>query len=161
MANNNDTPKNMDDDPVIAKFRNQFQSKDPTVLTEIFSSMTDSVYQGKAKENNKMKAAATERWGGIAAKFRSLNLIEFKIAMYRFKSAGLTFEEIRRIFLWLDRSGNGRVEYDEFVAGIRVRINHHNLAIVLFLLTMKSFPFLFIIGRFVPYSATNRSIRLS
>ena len=113
--------KNMDDDPVIVKFRSQFQSKDPNVLAEIFSSMTDSVYQGKAKESNKMKAAATERWGGIAAKFRSLNLIEFKIAMYRFKSAGLTFEEIRRIFLWLDRSGNGRVEYDEFVAGIRVR----------------------------------------
>ena len=139
----NDTPKSMDDDPVIAKFRSQFQSKDPNVLAEIFSSMTDSVYQGKAKESNKMKAAATERWGGIAAKFRSLNLIEFKIAMYRFKSAGLTFEEIRRIFLWLDRSGNGRVEYDEFVAGIRVRINdcinHHCLVFVLLILTIKSF----------------------
>ena len=113
-------------DPLLDKFRSLFPDKSPTVLSNIFGEMTESVYKGKGeKEASKMSSAMKSRWGSIAAKFRSLNLIEFKIAMYRFKTQQMTFEEIRRIFLWLDSSGNGRVEYDEFVAGIRVRPNAH------------------------------------
>ena len=108
-------------DALVTKFRELLPDKSPSVLSEIFFEMTNSVYKGKAKEGDKInETAAKTPWGAVAAKFRSLNLIEFKIAMYRFKSAGLTFEEIRRIFLWLDTSGNGRVECDEFVVGIRV-----------------------------------------
>ena len=112
-------------DALVAKFRALLPNKSPSVLSEIFFEMTNSVYKCKAKEgdNKPNETVKSTPWGAVAAKFRSLNLIEFKIAMYRFKSAGLTFEEIRRIFLWLDTSGNGRVECDEFVVGIRVSID--------------------------------------
>ena len=125
--------------------------------------MTNSVYKGKAKEGDKINETAKTPWGGVAANFRSLNLIEFKIAMYRFKSAGLTFEEIRRIFLWLDTSGNGRVECDEFVVGIRVSTyishflvlisSHRCLSLIVSFLTH-------IIGSIGTYSTANRGVPL-
>ena len=98
-----------DDDPLVARFRGLFQDKSLPALWDIFTEMTQSVYKSKSSSSSSSSTS------------RSLNLIEFKIAMIRFQSAKLTFEEIRRIFLWLDSSGNhnGRVEYDEFVAGIR------------------------------------------
>lgn len=124
-------------DPLLLKFRSLFPDKSPAVLADLFCDMTNSVYQGKAAkthgvEGYKMTEQAKNRWGSVAAKFRSLNLIEFKIAMYRFRSVGLTFEEIRRIFLWLDTSGNGRVEYDEFVVGIRGELSRPRQRIVVF-----------------------------
>jgi Ca2+-binding EF-hand superfamily protein len=125
------------EDPLLLKFRGLFPEKSPAVLSDLFCDMTNSVYQGKAAktlgvEGYKMTEQAKNRWGSVAAKFRSLNLIEFKIAMYRFRAVGLTFEEIRRIFLWLDTSGNGRVEYDEFVVGIRGELSRPRQRIVVF-----------------------------
>ena len=108
------------EDTLILKFRKLFPNKSNRELKSIFIDMTKSVYKNVVKEE-KMTDDVRNRWGTVAASLRSLNLIEFKIAMYRFKSAGLTFEEIRRVFIYLDTSGNGRVEYDEFLAGIRVR----------------------------------------
>ena len=105
---------------LILKFRSIFPDKSRRELKNIFIDMTKSVYKNVGKDE-KMSEDARNRWGAVAASLRSLNLIEFKIAMYRFKSAGLTFEEIRRVFIYLDTSGNGRVEYEEFLAGIRVR----------------------------------------
>jgi hypothetical protein len=107
------------DEDLILKFRGLFPDKSRRELKNIFIDMTKSVYKNVGKDE-KMTDVARNRWGAVAASLRSLNLIEFKIAMYRFKSAGLTFEEIRRVFIHLDTSGNGRVEYDEFLAGIRV-----------------------------------------
>jgi hypothetical protein len=125
-------------DPVIYKFRSLFPDKSVKTLTNIFVEMTNSVYGktgaggkgkkdgggGKGKEKAPAESAgALERWGNLAANLRSMNLIEFKIAMYRYKSAGITFEEIRRIFIALDTSGNGRVELDEFLLGVRVSLD--------------------------------------
>lgn len=107
------------EDSLIVKFRSLFPDKSKKELKIIFIDMTKSVYKNVGKDE-KMSEGARNRWGAVSASLRSLNLIEFKIAMYRFKSAGLTFEEIRRVFIYLDTSGNGRVEYDEFLAGIRV-----------------------------------------
>lgn len=108
------------EDSLILKFRGLFPDKSRRELKSIFIDMTKSVYKNVGKDE-KMTEVVRDRWGATTAGLRSLNLIEFKIAMYRFKSAGLTFEEIRRVFIHLDTSGNGRVEYDEFLAGIRVR----------------------------------------
>ena len=108
------------EDTLILKFRKLFPDKSNRELKSIFIDMTMSVYKNVGKEE-KMTDDVRNRWGAVATSLRSLNLIEFKIAMYRFKSAGLTFEEIRRVFIYLDTSGNGRVEYNEFLAGIRVR----------------------------------------
>ena len=126
------------EDTLILKFRKLFPNKSNGELKSIFIDMTKSVYKNVAKEE-KMTYDVRNRWGTVAASLRSLNLIEFKIAMYRFKSAGLTFEEIRRVFIYLDTSGNGRVEYDEFLAGIRVRyfscnwsIHFKNLTLIFF-----------------------------
>ena len=107
------------DEVLILKFRDIFPDKSIRELKNIFIDMTNSVYKNVGKDE-KMSEDSRNRWGAVASSLRSLNLIEFKIAMYRFKSAGLTFEEIRRVFIQLDTSGNGRVECDEFLAGIRV-----------------------------------------
>lgn len=104
---------------MILKFRGLFPDKSKKELKSIFIDMTKSVYKNVGKDE-KMTEISRNRWVAVATTLRSLNLIEFKIAMYRFKSAGLTFEEIRRVFIRLDTSENGRVEYDEFLAGIRV-----------------------------------------
>jgi hypothetical protein len=122
----------MSEDPLIVKFRSLFPDKSRKELKVIFVDMTKSVYKNTGKDE-KMSDGARNRWGPVAASLRSLNLIEFKIAMYRFKHAGLTFEEIRRVFIHLDTSGNGRVEYDEFLVGIRGELSMFRQRLVIYI----------------------------
>ena len=112
-------------DLAIQKFRDLFDDKSHAKLKSHFIEMTNNIYQNEKEsksKDSKMSNAAKNRWGTLAASMRSLNLIEFKIAMHRFQNCGLSFDEIRRIFIFLDVSGNGRVEFDEFVTAIRVRL---------------------------------------
>jgi len=110
-----------DDDPLVSRFKALFPDKSLKTLYEIFTDMAQSVYKKQSSAS--------------VLSLVSLNLIEFKIAMVRFKSAKLSFEEIRRIFLWLDSdhgNHNGRVEYDEFVAGVRGELPPHLRRMVLY-----------------------------
>jgi Ca2+-binding EF-hand superfamily protein len=94
---------------LVEKFRAMFPQKSKKDLKDVFTLMGSAIYKegDQAKQNAKPKS--------------SLNLIEFKIAMYRIQSGGLSFEDIKRIFIWLDTNHSGRVDFDEFSTGVRVR----------------------------------------
>jgi Ca2+-binding EF-hand superfamily protein len=95
-------------DQLVEKFRATFPMKSKKELKEVFGLMGSAIYNSKVVEAKTAKPK------------NSLNLIEFKIAMYRIQNGVLSFEDIKRIFIWLDSNHSGRVEFEEFAAGIRV-----------------------------------------
>ena len=49
----------------------------------------------------------------------SLSLIEFKISVHNL-FPGFSLDEVRRLFLYFDEDGNGKISVEEFVVGIKV-----------------------------------------
>ena len=52
-------------------------------------------------------------------KAKVLSLIEFKISVHNL-FPGFSLDEVRRLFLYFDEDGNGKISVEEFVVGIKV-----------------------------------------
>jgi Ca2+-binding EF-hand superfamily protein len=93
---------------LIEKFRGLFPLKSKKELKDVFNQMVALASKDNDPKQNKNKQA-------------SMNLVEFRIAMFKMQGADpMPFEDIKRIFAWLDANKNGRVDVDEFLLGVRV-----------------------------------------
>jgi hypothetical protein len=95
--------KEFDIEILMGRFRKLFSDKSKRALQNVFVKLGSTVYAS----------------GGSIKK--SFNLMEFKVALYKNYKQVFNFEEIKKIFYHLDTNGNGRVEFEEFADGIRVR----------------------------------------
>ena len=61
----------------------------------------------------------------------SLSLIELKISVHNL-FPGFSLDEVRRLFLYFDEDGNGKISVEEFVVGIKVSLlaDRDSLAII-------------------------------
>ena len=54
---------------------------------------------------------------------KSLSLVEFKISVFKnIATEKFSVVEVKELFTFMDTNKNGRLERDEFIAGIRVSI---------------------------------------
>jgi hypothetical protein len=96
-------------DVIILKMRKNFPDKSRKALIKAFSRLIAAVYKKASDSAN------------IITNYKSLNLIEFKIAIAKNFKGKLVLSEIKEIFDFFDSNKNGRVELEEFITGIRVR----------------------------------------
>src|SRR5690606_10305012 len=74
---------------------------------------------------------------GLQRKFRImdddgnkvLSMAEFKKAMHEMK-LGLSEAELRHLFQHFDQDGNGSIDFEEFIQGVRDPLNARRLALV-------------------------------
>jgi hypothetical protein len=99
-------------DLIVQKMRKIFPDKSRKGLSKAFSRLIAAVYKKASDSAN------------IITNYKSLNLIEFKIAIAKNFKGKLVLSEIKEIFSFFDSNKNGRVELEEFINGIRVRELH-------------------------------------
>ena len=96
---------------ILLKFRKVFHDKSMKALTEAFLELIGGVYK-KSSDSPKM-----------ISNCKSLNLIEFKMAVMKSYKDMFSYKEIKDIFSFLDTTRDGRVDLKEFLTGIRVSIS--------------------------------------
>mmetsp|Transcript_35862 Transcript_35862/g.33965 ORF Transcript_35862/g.33965 Transcript_35862/m.33965 type:complete len:506 (+) Transcript_35862:229-1746(+) len=108
-------------DLIIQKMRKIFPDKSRKGLIKAFSRLIAAVYKKASDSAN------------IITNYKSLNLIEFKIAIAKNFKGKLVLSEIKEIFSFFDSNKNGRVELEEFINGIRGNLTEDRQQIVNFI----------------------------
>jgi Ca2+-binding EF-hand superfamily protein len=86
-------------------------NKNNVILKGVFSKLYDAVN----------KKTGANRPG--------LNLIEFKISVHKLYP-GFTLDEVKRLFLYFDADRSGRISAEEFIIGIKGRLNDYRQSLI-------------------------------
>mmetsp|Transcript_9390 Transcript_9390/g.9196 ORF Transcript_9390/g.9196 Transcript_9390/m.9196 type:complete len:782 (-) Transcript_9390:147-2492(-) len=95
----------------LSSSRTSDLNKNNIILKSVFSKLYDAVN----------KKTVANRPG--------LNLIEFKISVHKL-FPGFTLDEIKRLFVYFDADRSGRISVEEFIIGIKGRLNDYRQSLI-------------------------------